>query len=102
MEETMIRERDVEQALVRHMRTCGGLCLKFVSPGWDGAPDRICLWPGGRIAFAEVKRPGGKPRPLQERRAAQLRALGLTVAVVDSLEEAERFAKSGGGADAYA
>ena len=98
----MIRERDVEQALVRHMRICGGLALKFISPGVDGVPDRICLWPGGRIAFAEVKRPGAKPRPLQIRRMAQLRELGFSVAVIDSPEAAERFAKSGGGADAYA
>ena len=97
----MIRERDVEQALVRHMRICGGLALKFISPGVDGVPDRICLWPGGRIAFAEVKRPGAKPRPLQIRRMAQLRELGFSVAVIDSPEAAERFAKSGGGADAY-
>ena len=98
----MIRERDVEQALVRHMRICGGLALKFVSPGWSGAPDRLCLWPGGSIAFAEVKRPGENPRPLQERRAEQLRGLGFTVVVIDNPEAAERFAKSGGGADAYA
>ena len=98
----MIRERDVEQALVRHVRICGGLALKFISPGVDGVPDRICLWPGGRIAFAEVKRPGAKPRPLQVRRAAQLRELGFKVAIIDSPEAAEHFAKSGGGADAYA
>ena len=98
----MIRERDVEQALVRHMRICGGLALKFVSPGWSGAPDRLCLWPGGHIAFAEVKKPGEKPRPLQERRAEQLRGLGFTVVVIDNPEAAERFAKSGGGADANA
>ena len=97
----MIRERDVEQALVRHMRLCGGLALKFISSGVDGVPDRICLWPGGRIAFAEVKRPGAKPRPLQIRRMAQLRELGFSVAVIDSPETAEHFAKSGGGADAY-
>ena len=93
----MTTERDIEQALIRAVRKSGGLCLKWVSPGWDGAPDRICLWPGGRILFAELKKPGGKPRPLQERREAQLRELGFEVAVVDSLDEA---AKIGGGADA--
>ena len=100
-----MRERDVEQALVRTVRKAGGLCLKFVSPGWDGAPDRICLFPGGRVAFVEVKRPGAKPRPLQARRLAQLRKLGFDVAVVDSMESASRFvtereAQFGGGGDA--
>ncbi len=96
----MIREKDVEQALVHHMRISGGLALKWVSPGWDGAPDRICLFPNGKVAFAEVKKPGAKPRPLQIRRMEQLRALGFTVAVIDSPEGAAAFAKTGGGADA--
>ena len=84
----MVRERDIERALVRTVRKAGGLCLKFVSPGWDGAPDRICLWPGGRIIFVELKRPGAKPRPLQVKRMEQLRQLGFDVEVIDSLEGA--------------
>ena len=35
-------ERDVERTLIRAVRKGGGLCLKFVSPGWAGAPDRLC------------------------------------------------------------
>ena len=93
----MTTERDIEQALIRAVRKQHGMCLKWVCPGWDGAPDRICLWPGGKILFAELKKPGGKPRPLQERRAAQLHELGFTAVVIDSLEGA---AKIGGGVDA--
>ena len=85
-------EKDIEQALIRAVRRSGGLCLKFVSPGWDGAPDRICLWPGGRIAFVELKRPGGKVRPLQAKRLEQLRALGFRAEVVDSLEAVQKCA----------
>ena len=81
-----IRERDVERVLLAKVRKTGGLCLKFVSPGWSGAPDRICLWPGGKLCFAEVKRPGGKPRPLQIRRHDQLRRLGFEVYLVDGPE----------------
>ena len=103
-----IRERDVEKALIRAIRKKGGLCLKFVSPGWSGAPDRLCLMPGGQITFVELKRPGGKPRPLQLRRAAQLRTLGFPVTVIDSIEAAAQFdttskaARFGGGEDAEA
>ena len=110
----MIRERDIEQALIRAVRKAGGLCLKFVSPGWSGAPDRMCLFFPGRAVFVEVKAPGRKPRPLQIRRAQQLERLGFPVYVVDSKEAIEELLqgisepksgaisdpKSGGGGDA--
>ena len=83
----MKREKDIERRLVAEVRKTGGLCLKFISPGWSGAPDRICLWPDGEVVFVELKRPGGKVRPLQERRAEQLRKLGFEVLVVDSTEK---------------
>ena len=88
-----MRERDVERSLIIAVRKTGGLCLKWVSPGWDGAPDRVCLWPGGRVAFVEVKRPGAKPRPLQIRRLEQLRRLGFLTAVVDGQDAIHAFIK---------
>ena len=97
-----IAERDVEKTLIRQVGKGGGLCLKFISPGWSGAPDRLCLWPGGRVMFAELKRPGGKMRPLQERRKKQLEELGFEVALIDSKGAAVEMAaaKAGGGAGA--
>ena len=83
----MKREKDIERRLVAEIRKNGGLCLKFISPGWSGAPDRIYLWPDGEVVFVELKRPGGKVRPLQERRAEQLHKLGFEVLVVDSAEK---------------
>ena len=53
------RERDIERALVGMVKRNGGLCLKWVCPGWSGVPDRIILLPGGRAMFAETKRPRG-------------------------------------------
>ncbi len=41
----------------------------------------------GIAAFAEVKAPGEKPRPLQVHRIEQLRGLGFRVYVVDSEEK---------------
>lgn len=78
-----MREKTLEGKLVRAVRALGGIAPKLVSPGFDGMPDRLLLLPGGRIAFAELKAPGKKPRPLQLRRKRQLEALGFRVYVID-------------------
>ena len=92
----MLRETDVERFLVRKVREAGGLALKFTPPGWAGAPDRIVLLPGGRIVFVELKAPGQKMRPLQEKRAAELEALGFSVCCLDSKEKIIAFMKEVG------
>ena len=82
-----MREKVVEQKLVQAVRRSGGLALKLVSPGFNGVPDRLLLFPGARAAFCELKAPGQKPRPLQVHRMNQLRKLGFPVYVVDSAEQ---------------
>ena len=82
-----MREKQVEQKLVRAVKARGGICPKFVSPGFDGMPDRIVLLPGGRMAFVEVKAPGKAPRPLQEARHRLLRQLGFKVYVLDDEDQ---------------
>ena len=84
-----MREKQIEAKLVRAVEQRGGLCPKWVSPGLDGVPDRVILFPGGRMAFAETKAPGKKLRPLQERRRAQLGSLGFRVFVIDAPEQIE-------------
>ena len=82
-----MHERIIESKLTRAAKAMGGLALKFISPGYDGVPDRIVLFPGGRIAFVEVKAPGEKPRPLQLSRHRLLRRLGFRVYVLDAAEQ---------------
>ena len=84
---TSLSERDIEQKLVKAVKAKGGLAPKFVSPGFDGVPDRIVLLPHGRIAFIELKAKGRKMRPLQVRRKRQLESLGFSVYCIDSPEQ---------------
>lgn len=81
-----MRESVIERKLVTEVKKRGGLAVKFVSPGLDGVPDRLVLFPGGKIAFVELKAPGKNMRPIQERRARQLTALGFRVYCVDNNE----------------
>lgn len=76
-------EKDVEKALLKRVKSEGGLCLKFTSPGNAGVPDRIILMPGGKIKFVEVKRPGKKPTTLQNYWIDKLRALGFEAEYID-------------------
>ena len=78
-----MREKLIEQKLIRAVKAAGGIAVKFVSPGYDGMPDRLVLLPGGKMAFVEVKAHGMKPRPLQIRRHVLIRHLGFLVYVLD-------------------
>ena len=76
-------EREIEKALVRQIKNAGGIAPKLTSPGTAGMPDRIIILPGGKICFVELKRPGRKPRPLQQRQMARLANLGCMVRTID-------------------
>lgn len=82
-----MREKVIERKLTLMVKKQGGICPKFVSPGFDGMPDRIVLLPGSHMAFVEVKAPGQKPRDLQVSRHTLLRRLGFRVYILDSEEQ---------------
>ena len=92
-----MREKSIEQKLVRAVRAAGGIAPKFVSPGFDGMPDRLVILPGGHIGFVEVKAPGKSPRPLQEARHKLLRGLGCRVFTLDQEAEIEIILREIGG-----
>lgn len=86
-------EKEIERKLkVLVEGKLGGLCLKWVCPGWRGVPDRILLLPGGRVQFAELKRPkGGKVDPLQTWWKRRLESLGFKVWHVYTVEDINRI-----------
>ena len=80
-------EKTIERKLVAATKAIGGIAPKFVSPGYDGMPDRIILLPNGKMGFVELKAKGKKPRPLQEARHRLLQELGFKVYVVDDVKQ---------------
>jgi hypothetical protein len=82
-----MREKELESKLIKAVKCAGGLAPKFVSPGFDGMPDRLLLFPSGKMAFVEVKRKGQKPRPLQQARHGLLQRMGFQVFVLDAAEQ---------------
>lgn len=74
-------ESSLEEKFRKRVKALGHgvLCLKFVSPGFTGLPDRIILLPGARVVFAELKQRGKKERKRQEYVQGLLRGLGFPV-----------------------
>ena len=85
--ENVMREKEIERRLVLEVKRRGGICPKWVSPGFDGMPDRLIFLPGRHFGMAEVKAPGEKPRPLQASRHRLLLGLGFRVYVIDGAEQ---------------
>ena len=89
-------ERNIEALLKRRIEQeiPGAKCLKFVSPGYAGVPDRLILIPGGLAVFAELKRPGETPRQRQLFIQSQFRKMGFQVCgCVDSPEKVQEVVR---------
>ena len=82
-----MREKVIEQKLVKEVKNKGGLCWKFTSPGTVGVPDRLLLLHKGKVAFVEVKAPGQTLRPIQVKRKKELESLGFKVYVLDDIND---------------
>lgn len=80
-------EKYIENKLVTAVKKMGGICPKFVSPGFDGVPDRLVLLSHGKFAFVELKAKGKKLRPLQVKRKRQLEQLGFLVYCIDDVSQ---------------
>lgn len=86
-----MREKVIEDYLRLRVKQLGGRAYKFVSPGNAGVPDRIVILPGRLIFFVETKAPGGKTTRLQDKKIAEMEALGCDVFVADSREGVDQI-----------
>lgn len=87
-------EKALEKKLKKEVEKLGGLCLKLVTPGFTGIPDRLVLLPGGKVWFVEVKKPkSGKLSERQKIVLDQLKALGIKIGVMFSEEGLNFFLK---------
>jgi hypothetical protein len=80
-------EKQIEESVCQYAREAGMLVYKFTSPNRAAVPDRLFITPKGVVFFVEFKREGAKVTPPQDREHERLRAQGVTVFVVDSVEK---------------
>lgn len=84
-------EKVVERKLVELVKINGGMCIKLLCDQLIGLPDRICLFPGHKIVFVELKTTGQKPKRIQTYMHNKLRTLGFRVEVIDTVESVVNF-----------
>ena len=84
-------EKDIERWLGNQLKKLGCIYMKFVSPGNDGAPDRIIVLPGGGVIFVELKDTNGKLMANQRVQISRLRKQGALVFVVTGMSDAKLF-----------
>lgn len=84
-------EKEIEKILVAEVRKLGGRAYKWVSPGNDGVPDRIVIFPGQAPVFVELKTESGKLSPLQRVQIGRLQKLGQRVEVVRGIDGLSQF-----------
>ena len=100
-------EITIEMTVCGKAELAGYMVRKCQWIGRRGAPDRLVLLPlrvfdwgdmGERpyprqpeAIWVELKAPGKKPEPHQEREHQRLRAMGQRVEVIDSIEGVERL-----------
>ena len=89
--ETVDSEKVVERKLVELVKINGGMCIKLLCDQLIGLPDRMCLFPGHKIVFVELKTTGRKPKRIQAYIHNKLRALGFRVEVIDTVESVINF-----------
>lgn len=80
-----MRELTIETYLIKCVKELGGECRKVKWVGRKGAPDRLVMLPN--VSFwVELKATGEKTKPHQLREHSRMRAMGLQVEIIDSIE----------------
>lgn len=79
-------EKTLDKKLSAELKKIGGWSIKLITAHISGLPDRICLLPGGRLFFAEIKTTKQKPRKLQMSVQNKLILMGFEVYVIDNSE----------------
>lgn len=84
-------EKVVERKLVELVKINGGMCIKLLCDQLIGLPDRMCLFPGHKIVFVELKTTRQKPKRIQTYMHNKLRTLGFRVEIIDTVESVVNF-----------
>lgn len=84
-------EKEIEKILVTEVKRLGGRAYKWVSPGNDGVPDRIVIFPNRASVFVELKTERGRLSSLQRVQCKRLKELGQEVRIIYGIDGLSQF-----------
>ena len=91
-----MRESKIERELVERVKQAGGMAYKLVSPGNNGMPDRLVIFPDQSPIFVELKTEKGVLSRMQKRQIKRLVDLGQDVDVICGIDELSQFFQDAG------
>jgi hypothetical protein len=86
-----MREKTIEQYLIKQVKSVGGSCYKWSSPSQRGVLDQIIIWKYGIIDFVELKTEKGKLSELQEFVIKQLNKQGCSTFVLYGKDQVNEY-----------
>ena len=84
-------EKDIESWLNKKVKELGGISFKFVSPNNPGVPDRIYIFPEGKVYFVELKTETGRMSGIQKWQRQRLQEMGCQFYSVKGMKQAREF-----------
>jgi len=78
-----MNEQKIQYKLIKQLEDKGYYVIKLSVTNKPGIPDLIAIPKDSDVEFYEVKRPGKKPRPLQEYRIKEIKKHGVKVYIYD-------------------
>ena len=80
-------EQQIQQRIMFWLIANGHEPYKIIAANKNGVPDILCCLSNGRFLAVEVKKPGGKPSPMQRYRIRRILERGGLALITDNLEE---------------
>lgn len=91
-----MRESKIEKELTEWVKLAGGQAYKLVSPGNNGMPDRLVIFPDRAPIFVELKAEKGVLSAMQKRQIDKLTQLGQRAVVLYGIDGVSQFFRDEG------
>jgi hypothetical protein len=93
------REKQIETYFIRRVKMAGALNRKIQYVMINGCPDRLVIFPGGKVCFVELKKPknttaAGALSRIQQAEHERMAAVGVKVVVLSTRDDVDRFIKA--------